>query len=84
MQINFWRFPLSKEQAVHFRLFKVLLNQLRNFGLNPTDWKIDRRSQIGENQIYLVNRADQQFKFVGNLGVANGLLAWQNLTLMSL
>lgn len=75
---------MSQQQVVHFRLLKFLLTQLKNFGLNPTDWKIDRSSHIGQNQIYLVHRDDQQFKFVGHLGVKNGILAWQNLSLISL
>ncbi len=75
---------MSQQQAVHFRLFKYLLVQLKNFGLNPTEWKIDRTSQLGENEIYLVHKEDQQFKFVGNLGLKNGILAWQNISLLSL
>jgi hypothetical protein len=75
---------MSQQQIVHFKLLKLLLCQLRNFGLNPTEWKIDRTSQIGTNQIFLVNRDDQQFQFLGNLGVKNGLLAWRDLTLISL
>jgi len=75
---------MSQQQVVHFKLLKFLLVQLKNFGLNPTDWKIDRSSQLGENQIFLVNKDDQQFQFVGNLGLKNGILAWQNLSLISL
>ena len=75
---------MSQQQVVHFKLLKLLLVQLKNFGLNPTDWKIDRSSQLNENQIFLVNKDDQQFKFVGNLGLKNGILAWQNLSLISL
>ena len=75
---------MSQQQVVHFKLLKFLLIQLKNFGLNPTEWRIDRKSQLGENQIFLVNKDDQHFKFVGNLGLKNGILAWQNLSLVSL
>ncbi len=75
---------MSQQQVVHFRLLKFLMIQLKNFGLNPTEWKIDRASSLGENEIFLVHKDDKQFQFVGNLGLRNGILAWSNLTLLSL
>jgi hypothetical protein len=75
---------MSQQQIVHFKLIKLLLIQLKSYGLNPTDWRIDRASKIGTNEIVLVNRSDRQFQFVGNLGIKNGLLGWSNLSLVSL
>lgn len=75
---------MSQQQVAHFRLIKFLLTQLKGFGLNPSEWTIDRTSQVNQNTIFLVNKADQQFKFAGSLSLKNGLPAWQNLTLLSL
>lgn len=75
---------MSQQQIVNFKLFKFLLTQLKNFGLNPADWKIDRKSQPGTNQIFLVHKKDGEFRFRGELAVNSESVNWLNLSLLSL
>lgn len=57
---------------------KNLLNDLSNFGLNPQDWKLSRKSKI----IYKIShRSIDNFHFCG---YSRNSQKWQHLELSSL
>lgn len=57
---------MSATQWSHFILIRQVLRQLRAFGLNPRDWKIERNSiatpNASANLFDLHHRRDRDFK----------------------
>jgi len=75
---------MSKQQHKNFRMLKAFLKQLRGFGLNPYDWKIERSPEMLD-AIHMYHRNDKDFRFNGKLSrTANGELYLRHLALASL
>jgi hypothetical protein len=54
---------------MNFRRLKCLILQLKSYGLNPNDWRIDRDS-LGPHVFGVHHRNDQDFKLVGFLDLS--------------
>jgi hypothetical protein len=57
-----------------------LQNNLKKFGLNPTDWKIQR---IRSSHYKIANVRDENFYFLGEATQTAGLLLWSQIKLAS-
>lgn len=54
---------MSEVQIQNFRLFKRLLLQLKNYGLNPSDWRIERATWKQDGLFDIRHRKDRDFRF---------------------
>lgn len=61
--------------------FLKLQTDLTNFGLNPTEWTIQK---IRSTLFRVQNNSDQSFSFVGQLEYHNRRPRWKKLILISL
>ena len=75
---------MSQTQKLNFRLFKSLMLQLRQYGLNPRDWRVCRVTSNALGELALVHRHDQDFMFKGSVRQSGQTLQWENLFLASL
>ena len=55
---------MSAMQIQNFRLIKQILFQLRAFGLNPYDWRIERTGLGLNSGLKIRHRTDEEFKLV--------------------
>ncbi len=57
-----------------------LKEDLKNFGLNPSDWKL---RQLKKSQYKIANIQDRQFYFVGKATQEGPFPKWSQIHLMS-
>lgn len=62
---------MSGQQIKNFRLFKMLLRELKSFGLNPNDWRIERTTWDPEGCFQITHRKDHQFCFRADWALSN-------------
>lgn len=75
---------MSKSEMKNFLLLKNLIRSLRQFGLNPYDWKLER-SSLGSDSIQVYHRQDTDFRLRGRIArSAQGELHVRGLRLISL
>lgn len=60
-------------------ILENLVSQIRQFGLNPQDWKLIPQ---GRREVRLVHRRDDSFRFVGFIDQKK--CSWKSLALESL
>jgi hypothetical protein len=74
---------MSYSQFQNFKHLRSLLTQLRDFGLNPIEWRMVPETQ-GKDVIYLQNRSDEDFCLVGALGDVAATPRISSLSVLSL
>lgn len=58
-----------------------LIEQLKNFGLNSSEWTLERIHSLG----YVIrNKVDQNFLLYGKLEFKNKRAVWKSLELVSI
>jgi hypothetical protein len=57
-----------------------LKNDLKKFGLNPTEWTI---RELNEQKFKIAHVKDQHFCFVGDTHLVGAFQRWTNLKLIS-
>jgi hypothetical protein len=71
--------------SINFQTAQSLFRQLKSYGLNPYDWKIERTSTAQVDSIRMQHRADEQFRFHGRVSRSEtGELQLRHLALASL
>jgi hypothetical protein len=80
---------MSTIQFQNFLAFRKLLAQLRAYGLNPYDWKIERTwndaKEIDQLHFNLRHKADQEFRLSArSIRSSQGRLKLKSLALVSL
>lgn len=64
---------MSYTQVINFRRFKYLLMQLTAYGLNPNEWRFERK-QTSEDVVFLSHRHDPEFQFMGKVEMTSNTL----------
>ncbi len=62
--------------------FGKLIQQLKQFGLDPSDWQIDEVA-ARDNVIHLRHRNDPSFSIAGHANLNATVPMWQNLYVTS-
>ncbi len=80
---------MSIIQFENFKRLKNLFRQLRSYGLNPRDWKLDRTfwkpSELSDEQLHMYHRLDRDFRFRAHVATNTaGQILLQDLNLISL
>lgn len=79
--------PMSEKSSFkvqNIRLLKSLLNELKKFGLNPRDWRIERESFNWEGEFGFRNKRDQDFRLNAHYTQLEGRMALEMLKISSL
>ena len=58
-----------------------LQDQLKNFGLNPTEWTLEKVQAL---QFMIVNKSDENFALRGRLEYRDKAAFWKSLEVVSL
>jgi hypothetical protein len=56
---------MSQEQILNFKFIKALLKELKAFGLNPNDWRLERSSKTPNGSFGIQHRKDADFRLIG-------------------
>lgn len=60
---------MSEKQAANFKILKRLFQELREFGLNPREWRFERvlNEKHGNTVIRLHHKEDRNFRISGTI-----------------
>lgn len=60
---------MSEKQAANFKILKRIFKELREFGLNPHEWRFERvfNEKHGKTVIRLHHKEDRNFRLSGTI-----------------